>query len=385
MTEDLRVGIVGFGWMGQVHARALSRLLQHYPDAPLRPRLVAVADNAPDDRTARAAAAYGFEHQMGDWRELIVRDDVDLVCVTGPNFIHREVAVAAAQAGKHLWVEKPAGRDSAETAEIVAAVDTAGVQAAAGFNYRNVPAVERAREIVASGRIGTVEHTVVRFLADYSADPDAALSWRFKTALSGSGVLGDLVSHAADLVQHVVAPIDELVVDRATFIGQRREAVAGAMHYEKGAGELADVENEDYVNALFRLTDGSRGILESSRTAVGEQNTYGFEVHGTKGAVAWDFRRLNELRVATASDVGYLDAFYTTEYAGSGDGELSAFQPGTNNPIGFDDLKVIEARRLVESIATGKPVGATIHDALAAARVVDAMLLSAAERKWVTL
>ncbi|MCW2789013.1 MAG: myo-inositol 2-dehydrogenase [Aeromicrobium sp.] len=383
MTTELRVGIVGFGWMGQVHARALSRLLQHYPDAPLRPRLVAVADNAPDDRTKRAADAYGFEHLVTDWRELVTHDEVDLVCVTGPNFIHRDVAVAAAEAGKHLWVEKPAGRDAAETAEIVAAVEAAGVQAAAGFNYRNVPAVERAREIVASGRIGTVEHTTVRFLADYSADPDAALSWRFQNQYAGSGVLGDLVSHAADLVQHVVAPIAELVVDRATFIPQRRAALPGAMHYEKGAGELGDVENEDYVNALFRLADGSRGILESSRTAVGEQNTYGFEVHGTTGAVAWDFRRMNELRVCAGQD--YLNGFYATEYAGPGDGELSVFQPGTNNPIGFDDLKVVEARRLVESIATGKPVGATIRDALAAAKVVDAMILSSNERKWVSL
>lgn len=383
MTDALRVGVVGFGWMGQVHARALSRLLQHYPDAPLAPRLVAVADNAPDDRTKRAAAAYGFDHVLTDWRELVTHDEVDLVCVTGPNFIHRDVAVAAAQAGKHLWVEKPAGRNAAETAEIVVAVENAGVQAATGFNYRNVPAVERAREIVASGRIGQVEHSIVRFLADYSADPDAALSWRFQNEYSGSGVLGDLVSHAADLVRHVVAEIDELVVDRATFIPQRRAAVAGAMHYEKGAGELGDVENEDYVSALYRLKDGSRGILESSRTAVGEQNTYGFEVHGTKGAVAWDFRRMNELRVSAGQD--YLNSFYTTEYAGPGDGELSVFQPGTNNPIGFDDLKVIEARRLVESIATGKPVGATIHDALTAATVLDAMILSSDERKWVKL
>ncbi len=383
MTRELRVGIVGFGWMGQVHARALSRVLQHYPDAPLRPRLVAVADNAPDDRTQRAASAYGFEHQLPDWHDLVTHDEIDLVCVTGPNFIHRDVAVAAAAAGKHLWIEKPAGRDAAETAEIVAAVEAAGVQAATGFNYRNVPAVERARAIVASGRIGDVEHTTVRFLADYSADPDAALSWRFQNKYAGSGVLGDLVSHAADLVQYVVAPIDELVVDRATFISQRRAALPGAMHYEKGAGELGEVENEDYVNALFRLADGSRGILESSRTAVGEQNTYGIEVHGTKGAVAWDFRRMNELRVC--ADQNYLNGFYATEYAGPGDGELSVFQPGTNNPIGFDDLKVIEARRLIESIATGSPVGATIHDALAAAKVVDAMILSSEQRKWVSL
>ena len=383
MTE-LRVGVVGLGWMGQVHSRALSRLTQHYPDAPLRPRLVAVADTVVDDRTRRAAEAYGFEDLVTDWRELVARDDLDVVCVTGPNFIHRDVGVAVAESGKHLWIEKPAGRSSVETREIAAAVDAAGVQSAAGFNYRNVPAVELAKELVASGRLGTIEHTVVRFLADYSADPDAALSWRFRNETSGSGVLGDLVSHAADLVRHVVADISEVVVDRATFIEQRREAVPGAMHYEKGAGELGPVENEDYVNALLRLRDGSRGILESSRTAVGEQNRYGIEVHGSEGMLAWDFRRMNELQVALRQD-GYLNTFSTTRYAQPGDGELAAFQPGANNPMGFDDLKVVEAYRLVQSIAQGKPVGATVHDAVVAAETVDAMIASAESKGWVRL
>jgi len=383
VTPELRVGIVGLGWMGQVHARALSRLTQHYTDSPLRPRLVAVADTADDDRTERAAQAFGFEHQLTDWRELVTRDDVDLVCVTGPNFIHRDVAVAAAEAGKHLWVEKPAGRNAVETAEIVAAVEASGVQSAAGFNYRNAPAVELARELVASGRLGAVEHTSVRFVSDYAAHPEGALSWRFQNEFAGSGVLGDLVSHAADLVRYVVADIDELVADRATFIAQRPQARPGAMHYERGSGAMGAVENEDHVSALLRIAGGAHGILEASRSAVGEQNTYGIEVHGTTGALKWDFRRMNELQVCVDQD--YQDAFYTTRYATPGDGELAAFQPGANNPMGFDDLKVIEARRLVQSIADGKPHGATIHDALIAARTVDAMIVSANERKWVSL
>ncbi|MCW2801570.1 MAG: myo-inositol 2-dehydrogenase [Aeromicrobium sp.] len=383
MTPELRVGVVGLGWMGQVHARALSRLTQHYTDSPLTPRLVAVADTATDDRTERAAAAFGFQYQLKDWTHLVSRDDIDLVCVTGPNFIHRDVAVAAAGAGKHLWVEKPAGRNSAETREIAAAADAAGVQAAAGFNYRNVPAVELARDLVRSGRIGQVEHSTVRFVSDYAAHPDGALSWRFQNAYAGSGVLGDLVSHAADLARYVVGDIEELVVDRATFIPQRPEARPGAMHYERGSGAMGAVENEDYVSALLRFAGGSRGILESSRAAVGEQNRYGIEVHGTTGALSWDFRRMNELKVCLDQD--YQNAFYTTRYAAPGDGELASFQPGANNPMGFDDLKVIEARRLVESIATGKPVGATIHDAVVAAEIVDAMIASSEQRAWVTL
>ena len=384
MTDELRVGIVGLGWMGQVHARALSRLTQHYPDSPLGPRLIAVADTADDDRTERAAQAFGFEHQLTDWRELVTRDDVDLVCVTGPNFIHRDVAVAAAEAGKHLWVEKPAGRNAAETAEIVAAVDAAGVQTAAGFNYRNAPAVELARELVATGRLGTVEHTSVRFVSDYAAHPEGALSWRFQNEFAGSGVLGDLVSHAADLVRYVVADIDELVVDRATFIGQRPQAIGAASHFSRGGdGPLLDVENEDYVAALLRFVGGSRGTLESSRVAVGEQCTYGIEVHGTAGALKWDFRRMGELQLCLDQD--YQDASFTTHFVSVGDGELAAFQPGTGIAMSYDDLKVIEARRLVQSIADGKPHGATIHDALVAARTVDAMTVSADERKWVSL
>ncbi|SDS80725.1 Gfo/Idh/MocA family protein [Actinoplanes derwentensis] len=380
----LGVGVVGFGWMGQVHARAFSRLLQHYPDAPLRPRFVAVADTATDDRSQRAAAAFGFEHQLTDWRDLIARDDVDVVCVTGPNFIHRDVAVAAAQAGKHLWVEKPAGRTSAETGEIVAAVQAAGVQAAAGFNYRNAPAVEYARHLVRSGRLGRIEHTAVRFCSDYSAHPDGALTWRFQNEFAGSGVLGDLVSHAVDLVRFVVGDLTELVVDRATFITERPAALGAASHFSRGAdGPRLPVENEDYVAALLRLADGSRGTLESSRTEVGDQNAYSIEVHGTEGALAWNYRRMGELRVCLDQDVQ--DAQYATLMVTPAHGELGAFQPGSANPMSYDDLKVVEAYRLVESIGTGKPVGATVTDALIAARTIDAMLLSSQERRWVTL
>lgn len=384
MSSELRVGIVGLGWMGRVHARALSRLTQHYVDVPLRPRLVAVADTATDDRLQRSADAYGIEHLVSDWRELVVRDDIDLVCVTGPNFIHRDVAVAAARAGKHLWVEKPAGRNSAETREIAAAVEAAGIQAAAGFNYRNAPAVEYARELIASGRLGKINHVSIKFLSDYAAHPRGALSWRFLNEYAGSGVLGDLVSHAADLGRYVVGELSELVVDDACFIPRRPEAVGAASHFSRGGdGPLRNVENEDYVAALLRFANGARGTLESSRSDVGEQCTYGMSVHGETGALSWDFRRMGELQLCLDQD--YQNASYSTVYVPPGEGELGAFQPGAGIAMSYDDLKVIEAKRLIDSIVDGKPHGATIHDAVAAAEVVDAMLESIAGRTWVTL
>ena len=384
MSKELRVGIVGLGWMGQVHARALTRLTQHYVDVPLRPRLVAVADTAPDDRLQRSIEAYGIEHLLSDWRELVVRDDIDLVCVTGPNYIHRDVAVTAAQAGKHLWVEKPAGRNLAETREIAAAVEAAGIQAATGFNYRNAPAVEYARDLVASGRLGKINHVSITFLSDYAAHPQGALSWRFRNEYSGSGVLGDLVSHAADLGRYVVGELSELVVDDARFIPRRPEAVGAASHFSRGGdGPTFEVENEDYVAALLRFANGARGTLVSSRSDVGEQCTYGIEVHGEKGALSWDFRRMGELRLCLDQD--YQNASFSTVYMTPGEGEMGAFQPGSGIAMSYDDLKVIEAKRLIDSIADGKPHGATIHDAVMAAEVVDAMLESIAGRKWVTL
>ncbi|MBA8793501.1 putative dehydrogenase [Friedmanniella endophytica] len=385
-VTPLRVGIVGLGWMGQVHARAHTRVRQHYPELPVCPVLVAVADNAPDDRLARAADLYGVATHT-DWRELLSRDDLDLVSVTGPNFLHREVGVAVAESGRHLWIEKPAGRDAAETEAIAAAVRDAGVRSAAGFNYRNAPAVELARAWIAEGRIGAVEHVELSFLADYSADPSGPLSWRFRAAEAGSGVLGDLVSHGIDLGRHLVGELTEVVAETATFVPERPPAAGASTGHAHVAGDgpPLPVENEDYAAALLRFAGGVRGSLVASRVAVGEQCSYAITVHGSDGALRWDFRRMGELDVCLggAGRQGHVDASWQTRLVRPGDAELARFQPGAGIAMSYDDLKVIEAHRLLTGIASGTDVGATIEDAARAARVVEAMVTSAAERRWV--
>jgi predicted dehydrogenase len=373
--------------MGEVHGRAFGRLRQHFPEVARTPRLVAVADPEPTRRD-RAVGVYGFEAALADWRQLLVLDDVDVVSVCGPNFVHRDVAVAAAEAGKHVWVEKPAGRTLADTADIAAAVHAAGVRCAVGFNYRNVPAIELARDIVTSGELGAVEMARVHLLSDYAADPDGALSWRFDPEYAGTGVLGDLASHGLDLVRHVVGQrtgdITEVAADLATFITQRPRPLGSVSHYAKAAGgALGPVGNEDHVSALLRFESGARGFLESSRVAVGEQCTYGIEVRGERGALAWDFRRMAELRVCVGQ--GYQNAAWLTRFASPAHGEFGAFQPGAGIPMGFEDLKVIEAERLVRSIVLGKPVGATIDDAVVAATLIEAIVESYQERRWTRL
>jgi predicted dehydrogenase len=382
---ELRVAVVGFGWMGQVHSRAYQRLLHHFPDAALRPRLVAAADPEPH-RQRLATASYGFERAESGWEPVVTADDVDAVSVCGPNYLHRDIATVAAKAGKHVWVEKPAGRHLGDTLEIAAAVAASGVRSAVGFNYRNAPAVELARSLVASD-IGRVETANVWLLSDYAAHPDGALSWRFDPELAGTGVLGDLASHGIDLVQYVLGDggaITEVTCDHATFIPQRPQPVGAVSHFSRATGgALGPVGNEDYVSALLHYRSGARGYLESSRVAVGEQCTYGFEIRGERGAVAWDFRRMGELRLCVGQ--GYQDASWQTRYAGPGDGQLGAFQPGAGVAMGYDDLKVIEAERFVRSIAEGRAVGATIDDAVASARVIEALTRSWDERCWVAV
>jgi len=369
--------------MGQVHARAYSRVLQHYPDLPLAPELVVVADPE-QDRLDDAVSRFGFTAATTTWHDVLTDGRVDAVSVTAPNFLHRKIGEAVGRAGKHLWIEKPVGLSAADAEGVAAAVSESGVASAVGFNYRNVPAVAHARDLIEQGAIGTVTNARFRLLTDYAAHPLGALTWRFQRDRGGSGVLGDLVSHGVDLARHLLGPIEALVADTAVFIEERPRPTGAASHSALAeGGEPGPVENEDYVSCLLRFVGGARGSLEASRTSIGDQCTYGFEIHGTTGALSWDFRRMGELGVSVGAD--YLDQAVQTTYVGPGAGEAGSFQPGSGIALGYDDLKVIEAARFLESIADGQPHGATIEDAVHSARALDAMTRSALQRTWVTL
>ncbi|MBB1253114.1 Gfo/Idh/MocA family oxidoreductase [Streptomyces sp. OF3] len=383
--RPLGVAVIGFGWMGRVHTQAYVRVPHHFPELPLRPRLVTVADEVPG-RAEEAAARFGFADTAAHWRDVLTDPRVDAVSVTAPNFLHREIGVAVAEAGKHLWIEKPVGLTAADARAVADAVTAAGVRAAVGFNYRSAPAVQTARQMIRDGALGTVTHLRVRLLSDYAAHPDGALTWRYERERGGSGVLGDLASHGVDLARHLLGEISALTADTAVFLPERaRPTGATAGHALATGGELGPVENEDYVSCLLRFASGARGVLEASRVAVGEQNNYGIEVHGTKGALFWDFRRMNELGVSRGGS--YQDQPVTTVYVGPGHGDFAAFQPGAANAMGYDDLKVIEAHRFLRSIADGPDAPAhcaTLDDAVRAATALDAMLHSARTGTWAT-
>jgi predicted dehydrogenase len=375
----LGVGVVGFGWMGRVHTRAYARVPHHYPEA-LPVRLVSVADDVPG-RAEAAAAQFGFSAHTADWRALLTDPAVEAVSITVPNFLHREIGAAFVAAGKHVWIEKPVGLSASDARAIASA--GAAVQVAVGFNYRHAPAVARAREMLSAGRIGDVTHARFRLHSDYAAPPDGALSWRFTRERGGNGVLGDLGSHGVDLVRYLLGEIAAVVADTAIFIAERPRPDGATSGHQRGSGPLGAVENEDWFGALLRMASGARVVLDASRVAVTEQNSYGFEIHGTKGALFWDFRRMGELGVGTGSS--YQDEPVRTVAAGPLDGDFGAFQPGAGIAMSYDDLKVVEACRFLRSIQDGTPHGATLDDAIRSAEALDAIGRSAESGAWVSL
>lgn len=387
MTDRIGIGIVGAGWMGHVHARAYARLRHHFPTGGRDPELIAAADPV-DAQLSDLVRRHGLATGYADWRDLVADPRIGAVSVTAPNHLHAQIGVAVAEAGKHLWIEKPVGLNAADAEAVRRAVQAAGVSSAVGFNYRNVPAVMRARSAIASGAIGRPTHARVHLFTDYAAHPGGPMSWRFALDRGGHGVLGDLASHGIDLVRFLLGDVDSVVAITDTFVPRRPLVDAGSSHYAvvdlaDAAVEFGSVENEDYVAALLRTESGVAVVVESSRAAVGEQNHYGFEVHGTTGLVRWDFRRPGELSLSTGAD--YQGQSTSTVLSGPGDGEYAAFQPGAGITMSFDDTKVIEAWGFLRRIDGEHVDGPTIDDAVASARVLDAIVTSAADRRWVSV
>ena len=385
--KELGIGLISVGWMGRVHTQAYQALPIYFPELEVRPRLVIAADSS-EERAQYAHDTLGYEQFTTDYREVLAHPDVDVVSVCAPNFLHEEMGVAAAQAGKALWIEKPAGRDSAETQAIANAVAAAGVASTVGYNYRHAPAIEHMRELVSRGAIGRVTNVRGVFFADYSADPQGALSWRFVKKLAGSGVVGDLMGHLVDLAQYVVGSVDRVSGMTSTIHQQRPELPMGSgTHFAViEDGEMKAVENEDYAASLVTFGSGSpgaMGTLEASRVAVGPRARYELEVFGTDGSMSWDFERLNELQFAEGyrgEHLGYQRMMANPQF-----GDFGRFQPGAGPGMGYDDLKTIEAAKFVEAVMGRGARNSTLIDAVSASRVLDGVLESAQTGQWVSI
>ncbi|MFL5859411.1 MAG: Gfo/Idh/MocA family protein [Solirubrobacteraceae bacterium] len=377
----LGVGVIGFGWLGQAHTRSLLRIPTLFHDRTYDPHLVACSDTLAQ-RVEQAVSSFGFVKGALDYRAVVEDPDVEVVFIAAPNMLHGELVAAAAGAGKAVFCEKPVGGTPQHVLRAATAAREAGVISGVGYNYRWAPLVRYARELIDSGELGEITNYSARFFSTYGADRLGVNSWRFQLDEAGFGVTSDLLSHSVDLAHMLVGPIERVVGTVETFIRQRPQPVDGASHYGRGrAGDpMRPVTNEDYASMLVRFANGTRGTFEASRTALGAESENAFDAYGTRGAVAWDFERLNELRLYRAiTDRG---SGYTTVRGGERFGHHGVFVPGSGNPIGFEDLVTIEDHEFCSAVAEGSPFEPGFEEALQWAGVQDALLRSARSEAW---
>ena len=383
MASKIGIGIIGMGWMGMVHGRAYHQVRQRFPESGLIPELVVCADDVAN-RCEQARNMLGFTRTTTDWREVMDDPDVSVVNITAPNHLHLDMVRTATKAGKHVFCEKPVGRSPAETAEIARTAAEAGVLTWVGYNYRWAPLVQHTRSLVADGVLGDITHYRGRFFAGYASHPDGVLSWRFRREDAGSGALGDLMSHVTDMAHLLAGPIRRVVGQKALIIEDRPVAPAGeGTHFSVGTGgQREPVTNEDYAGALVEFENGARGTFEVCRVIQGTKCQMAFEIHGTKGAVRWDFERMNELQLYTVD--GPHDGFVTLQSGPAHPGHVH-FNPGPAVGLGYDDLKAIETFQFLQSIATGRQGEPGFSEARAVAEVLAAVERSWSSDRWETV
>jgi predicted dehydrogenase len=358
-VQPIGVGMLGYAFMGKAHSNAYKTLAYMTWPPPLMPRLVAIAGRN-EEAVGEAARRYGFAGHVTDWRALVADDRVQLFDNAGPNNLHAEPTVAAAEAGKHVICEKPLGRDAAESYDTWQRVAATGVKHMCAFNYRFVPAVRLARQLIESGEIGEVHHFRGSYLQEWgAADIDA---WRFDKAEAGSGALGDLGAHVVDLARYLVGEITDVSAQLATFWPGR--------------------EVDDAVESVVRFESGAVGTIEASRFATGRKNAFRWEVNGTKGSIAFDLERLNELQVHIAdSRPGASVQGFRSVLVSEADHPFWQHWWPHGHIIGWEHTFVHEIHHLLTAIRDDTdvaPHGATLEDGYRAAEVCDAMVRSSA-------
>ena len=360
-TPTIGVGMLGYAFMGKAHSNAY-RAIAHLPGRlPLLPELVAIAGRNVQAVTD-AARRYGFEHAVTDWRELVNDPRIGLFDNSGPNRLHAEPTVSAAQAGKHVLCEKPLGMDSAESFQIWQRVAGAGVKHMCGYNNRFIPAIRYARQLLEAGALGEIRHFRARYLQSWGTEEEL-MTWRFDNSQAGSGALGDLGAHIIDLARFLVGEITSVSALTRTFIKQR-------------AGHAVDVD--DAFEATVEYDNGAFGTLEASRLAPGRINSLVLEVNGSKGSFRFDLERLNELQVHLGSSAH--KGFQTVLMTEPEHPFLDFWYP-PGHTLGWQDSFTHQAHHLLTAIAEDgevTPYGADLEDGYRAAEVCDAILRSSA-------
>jgi predicted dehydrogenase len=367
----LGIGMVGYAFMGRAHSQAWRNVASFF-ELPLRPRMAAICGR---DQAAVAAAAtrLGWPAWETDWKRLVQRDDVDLVDVCTPGSSHAEISIAALEAGRHVLCEKPLANTVDEARAMAAAAEraaTGGVRAMVGFNFRRVPAVALARELVAAGRLGPIRHVRAAYLASHALDPELPLAWRHQASEAGSGALGDLGAHAVDLAQHLAG-------DRIAGVSALTETFVRERPLPGGGGARGPVTVDDAALFIARFGGGALGSFEATRLAAGHTEGLAVELNGELGSVVWELGAFNELRLFDATEEPATQGFRRIQVTRAGHPYAGAWWPDGHS-IGYEHTFTHEVRDLLQAIADGRDPEPTFADGLQVQEVLDAVQRSAA-------
>ncbi len=374
MTKPLNIGMIGYGFMGRTHSNAYNRVSNFF-DNEYKPVLKAACGR--DAANLKAfAERWGYESTETDWRKLIARKDIDAIDICVPNNLHKEMAIACAEAGKMILCEKPLAMNVAEGEEMCAAVEKAGVVNTVWYNYRRAPAVSLAKQLIDEGKLGRIFHYRANFLQDWTIAEDlpqgGAALWRLDAAAAGSGVTGDLLAHCIDTAIWLNGNVTNVTAMTETFVKQRKHNLTG---------KVEPVSIDDACAFLCHFDNGSLGLFESTRYARGHKALYTFEINGEHASIKWDLHDLHRLEYFDHRDEGRLRAWRSIHVT---DGDHPYMKnwwvPGLQ--IGYEHTFVHQVADFLAGLSTGKPVSPTFREALETQKICDAVLASAKSGQW---
>ena len=373
--KPLNIGLVGYGFMGRTHSNGYKRVNNFFGDLAYRPVLKAICGRN-SERTEAFASQWGYESTESDWKALIARDDIDAIDICTPNDSHAAIAIAAAEAGKMVLCEKPLARTTEESLPMVEAVEKAGVANTVWYNYRRIPAVTLAKQIIDSGKLGKVFHYRANFLQDWTISEELPQGgeglWRLDAAAAGSGVTGDLLAHCIDTAIWLNGGIQDVSAVTETFIKER-------VHTATGEKQAVTIDDACIFHCHFN--NGSLGLFESTRYARGHKALYTLEINGENASIRWDLHDLNRLEFFDHSDEGKVRGWRSIHITDGDHPYLDKWWvPGLC--IGYEHTFVHQVADFLASLTSGEPCHPTFRDALETAKVCDAVLASAASREW---
>jgi len=377
---QINVALLGYKFMGKAHSNAYRQVGRFFPDK-LEPRMRVICGRDRDGAQA-AARQFGWEEVETDWRKVVERQDIDVVDIATPGDMHHPMALAAAKAGKHVICEKPLANTLAEAKEMLRAVEKAGVKHMLMHNYRKIPAVALAKKLIDDGRLGEIYHYHGAYLQDWIMDPEFPLVWRLEKKHSGSGALGDIGSHAADLAQYLNGEIDSVVAHMTTFIKERPLPGSGSGAWgAKGSKGKGKVTVDDDTNFLARFKNGSVGVFEASRFCGGRRNYNTLQVYGSKGSIAFNLERMNELEFYDRTEGQADQAFKTIMVTESVHPYVGAWWP-PGHIIGYEHTFVHAVHDFLTSLENDRLPEPNFSHGVKDQAVLDAIERSAKSGKW---